>query len=117
MWQKLTSCAFALSVLTGPAFASADSRPIVLEQKRTEPVLVNTERDLQIARRDRQGYPTSSKKRAVLTQKDTLTLPPYVNRKGEVSLVGPSGLIEESSLIHVDLRPDSGHLVSIRMAW
>lgn len=52
-----------------------------------------------------------------MSQNGTFDLPGYLNRRGEVALVGPEGLIEDSARVRLELRPDSDHALSLKMTW
>ncbi|MFO1187715.1 MAG: hypothetical protein U1E87_09870 [Alphaproteobacteria bacterium] len=50
-------------------------------------------------------------------QNGTFDLPGYLSRRGEVSLVGPEGLIEDSQRLRLELRPDADHALSLKLTW
>jgi hypothetical protein len=50
-------------------------------------------------------------------QYETRALPNYLNRRGELTLVGPSGLFEESRCVRLDLKPDAGRALLLRVTW
>lgn len=116
MWQKLAGCAVAIGMCTGTAWAAMDARPAVPDQKHTSPEFINTREDAESPRGHMPGPAADQMPQHTLTQKGP-QLPPYINRRGEVSLIGPSGLFRETSAVRVDLRPRADHLVSIRMTW
>jgi hypothetical protein len=60
---------------------------------------------------------TNGKSYQPLDQNETFALPNYLNRRGELSLVGPSGLVRESSRVRLDLRPDADRALRLRMIW
>jgi hypothetical protein len=59
----------------------------------------------------------SSSWRKTASQNGTFALPNYLNRRGELSLVGPSGLLEESHRVRLDLMPDADRALLLRVTW
>jgi hypothetical protein len=50
-------------------------------------------------------------------QNETFDLPGYLSRRGEVSLVGPSGLLQDSARVRLELKPDGDHALSLKVTW
>jgi hypothetical protein len=117
MWQNLAGCAVAAALYAHPASASAaqtcTSAP---DQKHSLPSFINTPTDISGAHQSLPVDPSATDIHPDLIQKGTL-LPGYINRRGELSLVGPSGILHQSKSIQLNVKPDSGHLLSFRMSW
>lgn len=50
-------------------------------------------------------------------QNGTFDLPGYLSSRGEIALVGPEGLIEDSARLRLELRPDADHALSLKLTW
>lgn len=56
-------------------------------------------------------------RRRALTQSETSSLPGYISVRGELLLVGPSGLLENSVRLRLELRPKASRIIQLRMNW